>query len=84
MSGEAHTSSVVDAGIISEIFKHDTNNVLIWNGFKKDSKGVEIKNQYWKNGQSIDWEAHIKGTLKQGGCLNRNGVANCLVVDVDK
>ena len=79
MSGEAHTNSVVDPRIIAEIFKHNTANTLIWNGFKSDGK----KNQYWKK-QEIDWEAHIKGTLKQGGSLNRNGVANCAVVDVDK
>ena len=84
MSGGAHTDaitcSVADTRIISEIFKHDTNNVLIWDGFKSDGK----KKQYWKNGQSIDWVAHVNGTLKQGGCLNRKGVANCAVVDVDK
>jgi len=79
MSGEAHTGSVVDAGIIAEIFKCDSENTLIWNGFKPDGK----KRQYWAK-QGIDWEAHIKGVLKQGGRLNRKGVANCAVVDVDK
>ena len=83
MSGGAHTnaitSSVVDTRIIAEIFKCDTDKTLIWNGHKPD--GTKI--QYWAK-QSIDWEAHIKGTLKQGGCLNRKGVANCAVVDVDK
>ena len=83
MSGGAHTdsvvTSVVDARIISEIFKCDTANTLIWNGYKPDG----TKNQYWKK-QTIDWDGHIQGTLKQGGCLNRNGVANCAVIDVDK
>tara|TARA_R110000751_G_scaffold113248_1_gene212370 strand:- start:454 stop:2628 length:2175 start_codon:yes stop_codon:yes gene_type:complete len=83
MSGGAHTdsvvTSVVDARIISEIFKCDTANTLIWNGYKPDGS----KNQYWKK-QTIDWDGHIQGTLKQGGCLNRNGVANCAVIDVDK
>ena len=83
MSGGAHTdsvvTSVVDARTISEIFKCDTANTLIWNGYKPDG----TKNQYWKK-QTIDWDGHIQGTLKQGGCLNRNGVANCAVIDVDK
>ena len=83
MSGGAHTNgitlSIADTRIISEIIKCDTGNTLIWNGYKPDG----AKNQYWKK-QPIDWAAHVSGTLKQGGCLNRKGVANCSVVDVDK
>ena len=45
----AHTYSVVDPRIISEIFKCRTDKTLLWNGFKKDSKGRDIKNQYWIN-----------------------------------
>ena len=79
----AHTNSVVDSRIISEIFKCRTDKTLLWDGFKKDSKGKDIKNQYWINA-AVQFELHIKGIKKQGGCLNRNGVANCAVVDVDK
>ena len=79
----AHTYSVVDPRIISEIFKCRTDKTLLWNGFKKDSKGRDIKNQYWINA-AVDFELHIKGIKKQGGCLNRDGYANCSVVDVDK
>ena len=79
----AHTYSVVDPRIISEIFKCRTDKTLLWDGFKKDSKGRDIKNQYWINA-AVDFELHIKGIKKQGGCLNRDGYANCAVVDVDK
>ena len=78
-----HTNSVVDPRIISEIIKCRTDKTLLWDGFKKDSKGKDIKNQYWIDA-AVDFELHIKGIKKQGGCLNRNGVANCAVVDVDK
>ena len=75
--------SDADTQIISQLFKCNEEKRLVWNGFKKDSKGKSIKNQYWQDG-AIDWPAHINGTLKQGGCLNRNGKANCAVIDVDK
>jgi len=78
-----HTVSVEDAAIIAEIFKCNTEKTLFWNGYKLDKKGKQLKNQYWLP-QPINWVAHIKGTSKQGGCLNRKGKANCAVVDVDK
>jgi len=79
----AHTNSDVDTRIISEIFKCRTDKTLLWDGFKKDSKGRDIKNQYWINA-AVDFVLHTKGIKKQGGCLNRDGYANCAVVDVDK
>lgn len=75
----ADTNSRVDPGIIAEIIKCRTDKTLFWNGFKPDGK----KRQWWDS-IPIDWSKHIAGTLKQGGCLNRQGVANCAVVDVDK
>jgi len=76
---EADTNSRVDPRIIAEIIKCRTDKTLFWNGFKPDGK----KRQWWDS-IPIDWSKHITGTLKQGGCLNRQGVANCAVVDVDK
>ena len=76
-------ASDVDVGIIAQIFKCNTEKTLFWIGYYTNKKGKQLKKQYWLP-QPIDWEAHIAGTSKQGGCLNREGVANCAVVDVDK
>jgi len=77
MSGEAHTGSVVDAGIIAQFIKCNTEKKLhlYFNGAEKKHR--------WDDG-SINWITHLNGTDRQGGCLNRNGVANCAVVDVDR
>ena len=47
---------------ISEIFKIDNSNTLVWDGYKPDG----TKNQYWDKGKSIDYKKHLEG-LSQGG-----------------
>ena len=44
---------------ISEIFKIDLKNTLVWDGFLPDGK----KKQYWINA-AVDWELHLKGIKK--------------------
>ena len=81
--GAAHTDSDVDGINISEIFKIDSKNTLVWDGFLPDGR----KNQYWLK-KAIDWELHLKGIKKQGGNLaykNAAGEIVCkmAVIDID-
>ena len=45
---------------ISEIFKIDNSNTLVWDGYKPDG----TKNQYWDKGKSIDYKT-------PGGVISR-------------
>ena len=69
---------------ISEIFKIDNSNTLVWDGYKPDG----TKNQYWDKGKSIDYKKHLEG-LSQGGnpaYKNEKGEVVCMfgVIDFDK
>ena len=75
----AHTNTDVDINILTRIIKYNHGKTLVLTG--RDSKGKKI--QEWING-AVDWELHLKGIKKQGARLDNNGVANTIVVDVDK